>query len=113
MGWNLNNYMKSFKQFNDEQSEKEKKIEIVKYAIEELQDLKMLHDFRKPVTDDYLDELSDQLKSVGVEPEDILASKGVNSKLQKQYLFNKSAPGCGMGKGALGDLRNILDKLEQ
>jgi hypothetical protein len=60
-----------------------------------------------------LDELAEQLKDVGIEPEDIIASKDQDSKKQKLFLFSKSAPGCGMGKGALGDLRKILTSLEK
>jgi hypothetical protein len=106
--------MKTFKQFHDEEkTEHEEKVTAVKYAIEELQDLKIYHDFRKPVSNQYLDELADQLNNVSIEPEDIIASKDQDPKKQKLFLFSKSAPGCGMGKGALGDLRKILTNLEK
>ena len=95
--------MKSFKDF--------RKREAVESVIDDLEHLKIHHNFNKQVSKDYLSLLANELEEVGVEPEDIYASINTAPEKQEEYLLYKSAPGCGMGKGALGDLKNILSTL--
>jgi hypothetical protein len=95
--------MRSFKDF--------RKKETVDSVIDDLEHLKMHHNFSKMVSKDYLYLLANQLEEVGIEPEDIYASIDSSPDKQEEYLLYKSAPGCGMGKGALGDLKNILKTL--
>lgn len=102
----LNNYMKTFKNFHDSN----KKREVIKDVIEELEKIKLHHNFSNPVSKDFLQWLSEQLLQVGIEPEDILASIGESPDKQEYYLIYRSAPGCGMGKGALGDLKTLLSQ---
>jgi len=97
--------MKSFKDFRKE--------ETVKDIIDELEKLKIHHNFDLPIRTDFLEYLANELQQVNIEPEDILASIGVPAEKQEEYLLYKSAPGCGMGKGALGDLKSILSDLKK
>lgn len=97
--------MDSFKNF--------RKLETVKDMIDELENMKMYHNFsRKTVSNDFLEYMAGRLREVGIEPDDIYASVDQPAEKQEEYLFYKSAPGCGMGKGALGDLRKILSELQ-
>jgi hypothetical protein len=97
--------MKSFKDFH--------KIEVVKDVIDELENMKIYHNFQKPISKDFLTYLADRLNSVGIEPDDIYACMDAPGNKQKEYLFYKSVPGGGMGYGALKDLRKILHQLEK
>jgi hypothetical protein len=93
--------MKSFKDF--------RKQETIQGVIADLENLKQHHNFsRGPVSNDLLRMLADELVHVGIEPEDIYASIDAPAERQEEYLLYKSAPGCGMGKGALGDLKKML-----
>jgi hypothetical protein len=63
-----------------------------------------------PVDDKTLQAIADKLHSVGINPVDIVASKGKmnDPNTQKQYLITgPSAPGGG-GNGALNDLKIIV-----
>ncbi len=63
-----------------------------------------------PVDDKTLQGMADKLHSVGINPVDIVASKGKmnDPNTQKEYLITgPSAPGGG-GHGALNDLKNML-----
>jgi len=96
--------MKSFKDF--------RKQETIEGVIADLENLKQHHNFSKgPVSNDFLRMIADELTHVGIEPDDIYASIDAPAEHQEEYLLYKSAPGGGMGKGALGDLKNILKTL--
>jgi len=87
------------------------KKEVVQDIISDLENLKMHHNFTKPVSKDYLSLLANSLEEVGISPEDIYASIGAIPEKQEEYLLYKSAPGHGMGYGALGDLKKILNSI--
>jgi len=84
----------------------------VQEIIQDLEILKQEHNFNiKPVPNELLRKYANLLKNVGIQPDDIYASIDAPAEKQEEYLLYKSKPGGGMGKGALGDLKEILKKL--
>lgn len=89
----------------------QERIETIEDMISELECLKKYHNFHlRPVSTDFLRWMAETLQEVGIEPDDILASIDQPPEVQEQYLLFKSAPGHGMGHGALGDLKILLQR---
>lgn len=80
---------------------------VIQDVIRDLQDLKVTHDWNTPVNDDLIQAMADTLEGVGIEPTDMYAAIGANSRKQKQYLITGPSSWKG-GNGALNDLKAIL-----
>lgn len=83
------------------------KEQLIKDIIFNLEDLKMSHNWSKPLDNDLIKAMADTLKDAGIEPTDFYAAVDATPEKQEQYLIYGPSSWKG-GKGALNDLKAIL-----
>jgi hypothetical protein len=83
------------------------KDQLIMDIIGDLEELKG-YDWSKPLSDDVIKAMAQTLRQAGVEPTDFDAAVGASPEKQQQYLLYGPSSWEG-GKGALNDLKAILD----
>lgn len=82
------------------------KPQLIRDVIVDLEDLKVSHDWTKPLNDDLIKAMADTLRDVGIEPTDFDAAIGASPDKQEQYLIYGPSSWKG-GQGALKDLKKM------
>ena len=87
--------------------EKINKRQIIHDIIGDLEDLKVNHNWSKPLDSDLIKAMAQSLRDAGVEPTDFDAAVDATPEAQEQYLITGPSSWKG-GQGALKDLNNII-----
>lgn len=81
--------------------------QVIQDVINDLEDLKVQHNWTKPINNDLIRAMASTLREIGIEPTDLDASIDVSPDKQEQYMITGPSSWKG-GNGALNDLKAIL-----
>lgn len=87
------------------------KEQTIQDVINDLEDLKVQHNWDKPLNNDLIRAMGDTLRGIGIEPTDFDAAIDATPDKQEQYLIFGPSSWEG-GNGALNDLKGILSGRE-